>query len=101
LCNVLGANVKDDLESICYVLLDVYSKGNFLKNVDSSEYESQKNSLNPKAVCPNLPQIFIDFYYYVMGMNYTDDINYFHWKNQILKHISKELITKPYSWMRS
>jgi hypothetical protein len=34
-----------------------------------------------------------------MGMNYTDDINYFHWKNLVLKTISKEWITKPYSWM--
>ncbi len=34
-----------------------------------------------------------------MGMNYTDEINYFHWKNLVLKSISKEWITKPYSWM--
>ncbi len=34
-----------------------------------------------------------------MGMNYTDEINYFHWKNLILKTISKEWITRPYSWM--
>jgi hypothetical protein len=50
-------------------------------------------------VCPNLPGIFLDFYYYVMGMNYTDEINYFHWKNLVLKTISKEWITRPYSWM--
>jgi hypothetical protein len=55
--------------------------------------------LDPKSICPNLPQIFLDFYYFVMGMNYTDDINYFHWKNLVLKTISKEWITKPYSWM--
>lgn len=50
-------------------------------------------------MCPNLPGIFLDFYYYVMGMNYTDEINYFHWKNLVLKTISKEWITRPYSWM--
>lgn len=34
-----------------------------------------------------------------MGMNYTDEMNYFHWKNLVLKTISKEWITQPYSWM--
>jgi hypothetical protein len=80
-------------------MLDIYSGGKFLKTQSPSEYENAKATLDPKSVCPNLPQIFLDFYYFVMGMNYTDEFNYFHWKNLVLKTISKELITKPYSWM--
>ena len=93
------ANIKDDLESICYIMLDIYSNGKFLKKNLPCEYENAKSTLDPKSVCQNLPQIFLDFYYYVMGMNYTDEINYFHWKNLVLKTISKEWITRPYSWM--
>ncbi len=53
-------------------MIDIYSNGIFLKNQNPSEYENAKSSFEPKTICPNLPQIFLDFYYYVMGMNYTD-----------------------------
>ncbi len=33
ICDYLDANIRDDLESICYILMDVYTQGNFLKNV--------------------------------------------------------------------
>lgn len=95
----IDANIKDDLESVCYIMLDLYSNGKFLRDHSQLEYEGAKAALEPNSVCQKLPDVFLDFYYHVMGMNYTDEINYFHWKNLVLKTISKNLISKPYSWM--
>ena len=66
---------------MCYILLDIFSQGKLLKNQKPEEYEVSKSSLDPRSVCQHLPTIFLEFYYYVMSMNYTDEINYFHWKN--------------------
>ena len=35
---MIDANIKDDLESICYIMLDIYSNGKFLKTQNETEY---------------------------------------------------------------
>ena len=67
----LEANIKDDLESMCYILLKIYN-GTFLENIDPEDYQEAKTNLNLTSYERPLPQQFIDFYNYVVGLNYTD-----------------------------
>jgi len=39
-------NTKDDLESICYILIDLFLEGGFLEGKKISEYEQIKLSGN-------------------------------------------------------
>lgn len=42
----LKNNIKDDLESICYILIDIYTQGGFLKDVPRDKYLVAKTNLN-------------------------------------------------------
>ena len=37
--NNSGLNIKDDLESICYILFDLFLEGKFLDDLNVSNYE--------------------------------------------------------------
>ena len=40
--NNSGLHIKDDLESICYILFDLFLGGKFLDDKEVSEYEQAK-----------------------------------------------------------
>jgi hypothetical protein len=56
---------------MCYILLKIYN-GTFLENIDPEDYQEAKTNLNLTSYERPLPQQFIDFYNYVVGLNYTD-----------------------------
>lgn len=40
------AGAKDDLESVCYILIHIYTKGEFLRNVAAEDYHISKGCLD-------------------------------------------------------
>lgn len=92
------ANIKDDLEAVCYMLLYIHSR-NFLANIPTEDYLGAKTNLNINSFKRPLPSLFIDFYNYVISLNYSDEVNYFHWRNTLYKVIGKDTLIRPYGWM--
>lgn len=88
------------MESICYILLDVLSNGNFLSNVPHKEYEQEKAHIDLAKVGRPVPDIFRNFYHYVLSLNISDEVKFFKWRNEIFDLISKN-ISEPYGWMLS
>jgi hypothetical protein len=58
-------------------------------------------SLKIEEFAEGLPDPFIDFYHYVISLNYADDINYFYWKNHLTKILSPEVVARPYRFLSS
>lgn len=64
-----------------------------------AEYQDAKLSERIEEFGEHLPKLFIDFYYYVIGLNYNDEINFFHWKTYLTKVLTPELLQQPYRFM--
>lgn len=47
-------------------------QGEFLRNVPSEEYAEAKANINLTAFKKPLPSLFLDFYSYVLNLNYSD-----------------------------
>lgn len=93
------SSTKDDLESICYILMHVYTQGAFLRGVSAEDYQDSKANINFSLFPRAMPPLFIDFYSYVMGLNHSDEVSYFKWRTMIYKIIGREALMKPYEWM--
>jgi hypothetical protein len=92
-------SIKDDLESVCYILIDIFTQGNFLREKVPQEYKEEKLSLKIEQFAEGLPEPFVDFYHYVISLNYDDDINYFYWKTHLTKILTAEVLTRPYHFL--
>jgi hypothetical protein len=90
--------VKDDLESACYILIDIFTEGNFLQDKSASEYLEVKLSENINEFGHNLPKALLDFYNYVISLNYKDEINFFHWKTYLTRLLTPEFLAQPYGF---
>lgn len=95
----LGASHKDDLESICYILLNIFSRGTFLKKANDHMLEQAKAQIDLNSFKGELPQIFKNFYNYTINLNYNDEVNYFQWRSELYNLIGKETLAHPYGWM--
>ena len=93
------SSTKDDLESVCYILMHIYTQGAFLRNVSVEDYQDKKANINFSRFERPMPALFIDFYSYVMGLNHSDEVSYFKWRTMIYKIIGRETLMKPYEWM--
>jgi len=47
----------------------------------------------------DLPVIMMDFYHYVTSLNYNDEINFFYWKNKLMRLLTGEIINKPFGFL--
>jgi len=78
----LPASKKDDLESLGYILVYFFKKGNlFDKNIKVSNrdekikfYEQQKLSIVPETFCSGLPQEVVQYMTYIKSMQ-TNQMN--------------------------
>ena len=92
-------SIKDDLESVCYILIDIFTHGMFLHDKLPFEYQEEKLSLQIDKFATGLPKIFVDFYNYVVTLNYNDDINFYHWKTLLTKLLTADQLAQPYGFM--
>lgn len=69
--------------------MSIYTQGDFISGISSNQYEEYKTSLDITKLSRKLPIIFVDFYKYVLSLNYHDEINFFHWKNVLTKLVCK------------
>ena len=90
---------KDDLQSVCYILIDIFSYSNFLHDKDQSQFEQAKLSMNIEQFAHGVPSILVDFYHYVTSLNYNDEINFFYWKNNLLRILTSEIVSKPFGFL--
>jgi hypothetical protein len=81
------------------VLINIHMQGDFLRNVPCEEYLQSKSNIDLSSYKTPLPSLFIDFYSYVLNLNYNDEVNYFKWRNLIYRTIGREAIVNPYEWM--
>ena len=58
----------------------------------------EKLSLNITAFAEGLPQIFVDFYHYVISLNLDDEIKFYYWKNYLSKYLG-EIAAQPYTFL--
>lgn len=95
----LDVCVKDDLESVCYILIDLYTGGKFLEGKALEQFQEEKLSLKIENFAQGLPQIFVDFYNYVVNLNYSEDINFFYWKTHLTRILSYDIVNQPYRFL--
>lgn len=88
------------MESICYILMDVLSNGNFLSDVSPKDYQQEKGHIDLLNLGRTVPEIFQRFYHYVLSLNCSDEVNFFIWRTELYELISKSLY-EPYGWMLS
>ncbi len=55
--------------------------------------------MNIEKFAQGLPSILVDFYHYVTSLNYSDEINFFYWKNTLLRVLTAEIINKPFGFL--
>lgn len=41
----------------------------------------------------------VDFYHYVTSLNYGDEINFFYWKNMLMRLLTAEITSKPFGFL--
>lgn len=91
--------MKDDLESIIYILADLYTDQALFDGVEPADYENKKNSLNLLELSRPFPTPFIEFFCSVNDMNLTSDFNFFYWKSYLYKILTPNIVNNPYTWM--
>jgi hypothetical protein len=101
LLSYLDLHSKDDLESICYILIDLFLQGEFLIGKSPHQYEEVKLSGKIENLGEGLPRVLGEFYYYVTSLNLSEEVNFFYWKSYLTKLLSTELLLQPYSFMHS
>lgn len=53
------------------------------------EYELEKGHIDFSKFGKHIPEIFKEFYYYSMTLNYNDEVNFFRWRSEIYNLIPK------------
>ena len=46
-----------------------------------------------------LPPIFINFYHYVINLNYDEDINFYYWKTLLSRILTVDIVCRPYRFL--
>lgn len=81
--NHITKSRRDDLEEICYVL-SFFANGSLpWRNISSSDekeryklWGQKKEECPPQEIFANMPQVYIDFYTYVRGLQYEEEPDY-------------------------
>lgn len=71
----------------------------FLNGVPIEDYLDAKAQIDLTAFQPALPSLLVDFYAYVVGLNYKTDINFYQWRTKISQKLGKDSLQGPYQWM--
>lgn len=69
-----------------------------MKGKSTVEYKDIKLSENINEFGKKMPAIFIDFYNYVLSINYKDEINFFHWKTYLTRVLTPEFLAQSYGF---
>lgn len=94
--NYTAASFKDDLESLCYIMIDMFTEGTYFQapqNVSSNKlphwYLTKKHDINPSHL-GLVPPVYIQFYIFVrsLSLNETPALDY--WKKQFRQHFLME-----------
>jgi hypothetical protein len=98
------ATPKDDFESLCYMIIDMFTDGTYfslpnnLKGRKSDAYLAIKNDVDPLKLTA-VPSEYVDFYLYIRNVSIDQPLNIEHWKKQFRKYFLLEELKIPYSWV--
>ena len=95
---------RDDLESLGYVLINLFSKGLPWKNIsfkNKNEYALKayrlKKTISLNTLCKDSPEEMIDFMKYVKSLKFEEEPNYNYLRN-LLQNVIKEYKDPHFSW---